>query len=85
VAGAFQQQGDGGLDRRVVVHDQYFCQFNVLRAQIANKLKSKLKSSWNQVNGRLQGSPKLRPAATGSRRGRSAGPSKRSVKNIACA
>ena len=31
MACAFEQQADGGLDRRIVIHDQYSCQNTVLR------------------------------------------------------
>jgi len=31
VAGAFQQQADGALNRHIVIHDQYSCQRKVLR------------------------------------------------------
>ena len=42
VAGPLQQKADGGLDRRVVIHDQYSCQYQILR-----------RVCWDQVNGKL--------------------------------
>ena len=55
MAGAFEQQADGHLDRRIVIHDQYSCQ---------SKKFSGL--CWNQINGRLRVLPNPPVAATAS-------------------
>jgi hypothetical protein len=55
MAGALQQQANGHLDRRIVIHDQYPCQSKMFSAPL-----------WNQINGRLRVLPNPRVAATAS-------------------
>jgi hypothetical protein len=53
MAGAFQQQADGHLNRHIVIHDQYSCQSKKFSGP-----------GWNQINGKLRVLPNLRVAAT---------------------
>jgi hypothetical protein len=53
MAGALEQQADGHLDRRIVIHDKYSCQSKKFSGP-----------RWNQINGRLRVLPNPRVVAT---------------------
>jgi len=55
MAGALQQQADGHLDRRIVIHDQYSCQSKKFSGP-----------GWKQVNGKLRVLSNPRVVATAS-------------------
>ena len=42
VAGPLQQKADGGLDRRVVIHDQYSCQSSNSPTGLLDQVNGKL-------------------------------------------
>jgi hypothetical protein len=55
MAGALEQQADGHLDRRIVIHDKY-----------SRQSKKFSGFRWNQINGRLRVLPNPHVAATAS-------------------
>jgi hypothetical protein len=58
MAGALEQQANGHLDRRIVIHDKYSCQSKKFSGP-----------RWNQINGRLRVLPNRLVPATASSAG----------------